>query len=211
MEQTGGLFHPLLSQRIYQSNQGLKLSAQAFWLPKGALICLKSCGLSNDSKVDMKQEELLSFWVRPISPFLPALVSIWLYLSCPSFRSDTSFNSGFQLTGPAKQQGPACPGQSASPHSGGGPWETRQAGCWQAVWGWRLGLMLLLLLSDRQSCLTLMAISVAEFPGPRLLLYSIAAGCHWTGPGAGVGWGSPPVILLLVSHVKLWLLRRLLQ
>lgn len=141
MEQTGGLFHPLLSQGIYPSNQGLKLSAQAFWLPKGAFICLKSRGLPNDSKVDMKQEELLSFWVRPVSPssapppFLPALVSIWLYLSCPSFQSDTSFNSGFQLTGPAKSQGPACPGQSASPHSG--RWTLEN----QAGWALTGGLM----------------------------------------------------------------------
>lgn len=57
MYQTGGLFHPLLSQRIYQSNQGLKLSAKAFGLPKGVFICLKSRRLSNGSKVDMKQKQ----------------------------------------------------------------------------------------------------------------------------------------------------------
>lgn len=56
MYQTGGLFHPLLSQRIYQSNQGLKLSAKAFRLPKGAVICLKSRRLSSDSTVDKKQK-----------------------------------------------------------------------------------------------------------------------------------------------------------
>lgn len=132
MYQTGGLFHPLLSQRIYQSNQGLKLSAKAFRLPKGALICLRSRRRPNDSKADMKQGRSCCFLgeapgaagptivppARLPPPALSPRVSIWLYLSCPSFQSDTSFTSGFQLTGPAARRGPACPGQSASPHSG---------------------------------------------------------------------------------------------
>lgn len=134
MYQTGGLFHPLLSQRIYQSNQGLKLSAKAFGLPKGVFICLKSRRLSNGSKVDMKQKQscflsgggpgsrgqalLVGSPQLSTPPSLLPLVFIWLCLSVPNFQSGTSFTSGFQLTGPAKRQGPACPSRSANPHSG---------------------------------------------------------------------------------------------
>lgn len=74
-----------------------------------------------------------------------------------------------------------------------------------------IGLLWLLLPSDRQACLTLMAISAAEFPGPRLLLCKIAAGCHLAGRGASPGWGGLPAILLLVPHVQLGLLRKQLQ
>lgn len=54
MYQTRGLFYPSLSQRLYQSNQGLKLAAKAVCHPKGELICLKSFRLPNDSNIDMK-------------------------------------------------------------------------------------------------------------------------------------------------------------
>lgn len=141
MYQTGGLFHPLLSQRIYQSNQGLKLSAKAFRLPKGAVICLKSRPLSSDSTVDKKQKRsgglaggaphrpqqqqralLASFPQLPTPPPLPPLVFIWLHLSGPHFQSSTSSASGFQLTGPTKHPSPACRSQCADPGSGrGGP------------------------------------------------------------------------------------------
>lgn len=126
MYQTGGLFHPLPSQRIYQSNQGLKLSAKAFGLPKGAVICLKSRQLSSDSKVDTTQKQsrfrpgggpaarspqLSTPTLSPAHPDLAALVR-------PRFQSSTRFTSGSQLTGPAKRQGPACQSQSADPCSG---------------------------------------------------------------------------------------------
>lgn len=54
MYQTRGLFYPSLSQRVYQSNQGLKLAAKAVCHTKGEFICLKSFRLPNDSNIDMK-------------------------------------------------------------------------------------------------------------------------------------------------------------
>lgn len=54
MYQTRGLFYPSLSQRVYQSNQGLKLAAKAVFHPKGEFIRLKSFRLSNDSNIDVK-------------------------------------------------------------------------------------------------------------------------------------------------------------
>ena len=54
MYQTRGLFYPSLSQRVYQSNQGLKLAAKAVCHPKGEFIRLKSFRLPNDSNIDMK-------------------------------------------------------------------------------------------------------------------------------------------------------------
>lgn len=54
MYQTRGLFYPSLSQRVYQSNQSLKLAAKAGCHPKGEFIRLKSFRLPNDSNIDMK-------------------------------------------------------------------------------------------------------------------------------------------------------------
>lgn len=68
-----------------------------------------------------------------------------------------------------------------------------------------------LLPSDRQSCLTLIAISAAAFPETGLLLCKLVAGCpSWPGGGCGVEKGLP-IILLLVPHVKVPLPRRQLQ
>lgn len=130
MYQTGGLFHPLLSQRIYQSNQGLKLSAKAFQPPKGVFICLKSCRLSNDSEADIKQKScFLSARASAVKgptgqPPLPApssgprpslapLAFIWLRLSCPSFQNDTRFISGLHLTDSTEHQSLSCLSQSS--------------------------------------------------------------------------------------------------
>lgn len=74
-----------------------------------------------------------------------------------------------------------------------------------------IGLLQLLLPSDRQAYLTLMAISAAEFPGPRLPLCKMAAGCHLAGHGASPGWGGLPASLLLIPHVQLGLPRKQLQ
>lgn len=64
MYQTRGLSYPSLSQRVYQSNQGLKLAAKAVCHTKGEFICLKSSRLPNDSNIDMKQ----CFLLFPLSP-----------------------------------------------------------------------------------------------------------------------------------------------
>lgn len=67
MYQTRGLFYPSLSQRLYQSNQGLKLAAKAVCHPKGELICLKSFRLPNDSNIDMKHNRHC-FLLFPLAP-----------------------------------------------------------------------------------------------------------------------------------------------
>lgn len=216
MYQTGGLFHPLLSQRIYQSNQGLKLSAKAFWPPEGAFICLKSLRLPNGSKVDIreKRSNFPSGWgpdsrepLPPSSATPPTLSSSsCLYLAIlviHQFPKRHQLRLWISADRACQMPGLPVPANPLTLTQEGTPWETRPAGRWQAVWWWRLRLLLLLLPSDRQSCLTLIAISAAEFPAPGLPLYKIAAGCHWTSRG-----GSLPVILLLVPHVKLWLPRR---
>lgn len=106
MYQTGGLFHPLLSQRIYQSNQGLKLSAKAFWLPKGTFICLKSRGLPSDRGLICNgRGSASSLWKcpphsvpwllpAPLTSF-PLLVFLWLPLSGPHFQMSPSSPLGF--------------------------------------------------------------------------------------------------------------------
>lgn len=94
---------------------------------------------------------------------LPPLVFIWLHLSSPNFQSGPS--SGSQLTGPAKRQGPGSPSQSADPHSGWRALGSQRAGVDRRLDGGDRGSRCR---SDRQSCLTLMAISAAEFPGTRL-------------------------------------------
>lgn len=67
MYQTRGLFYPSLSQRVYQSNQGLKLAAKAVCHPKGEFICSKSFRLPNDSNIDMKHNRhcFLLFLLSP--------------------------------------------------------------------------------------------------------------------------------------------------
>lgn len=67
MYQTRGLFYPSLSQRVYQSNQGLKLAAKAVCHTKGEFICLKSFRLPNDSNIDMKHNRhcFLLFLLSP--------------------------------------------------------------------------------------------------------------------------------------------------
>ena len=77
-----------------------------------------------------------------------------------------------------------------------------------------IGLLWSLLLSDRQACFTLMAISAAEFPG----LDCGSARLQRAGSGLSPSWlrgpcrpGGLPVILLLVPHARLSLLRRQLQ
>lgn len=94
MYQTRGLFYPSLSQRVYQSNQGLKLAAKAVCHPKGEFICLKSFLLPNDSNIDMKHNRhcFLLFLLSPCplsfsAPSGPCLFgrrwsSGW-YLPCP--------------------------------------------------------------------------------------------------------------------------------
>lgn len=110
MYQTGGLFHPLLSQRIYQSNQGLKLSAKAFQLPKGTFICLKSRGLPSDRGLICNGRGPASSLEGPAgrSPLtlsstptsLPLLVFLWLHLSCPYFPMSPSSPLGFGWQAP---------------------------------------------------------------------------------------------------------------
>lgn len=67
MYQTRGLFYPSLSQRVYQSNQGLKLAAKAVCHTKGEFICLKSFRLPNDSNIDMKHNRHCFFVVPSLS------------------------------------------------------------------------------------------------------------------------------------------------
>lgn len=219
MYQTGGLFHPLLSQRIYQSNQGLKLSAKAFRLPKGAFICLKSRRLSNDSEVDMKQKRSYfpSGWgpsnrkpagQHPHPPFLLLSLSGWT-CHAPSSKMTWALPLDFSSRAPPNTRALPIPASALTIRKVrlGNPTGWR----WQAVWWWQTGPLLSLLPSDRQSCLTLMAISAAEFPETGLLLYKLAAGCHsWPWGRHGVEEGLP-VILLLVPHVEVPLPRRQLQ
>lgn len=120
---TGGLLHPLLSQRIYPSNQGLKLSAKAGLLPKGAFICLKSGRLANDRGADMRQKKgrVLSeqglggrgtHWPttgpapdqHPLTSLPPPV--FYLQPSACLFSKQHWLSSPFQLTGPSKCQDP---------------------------------------------------------------------------------------------------------
>lgn len=86
MYQTRGLFYPSLSQRVYQSNQGLKLAAKAVCHTKGEFICLKSFRLPNDSNTDMKHNRHCFFVVPslslppslPCSRMLPVWDKLWL-------------------------------------------------------------------------------------------------------------------------------------
>lgn len=73
MYQTRGLFYPSLSQRVYQSNQGLKLAAKAVCHPKGEFICLKSFWLPNDSNIDVEHNRhcFLLFLLPPPLPLTP--------------------------------------------------------------------------------------------------------------------------------------------
>lgn len=175
MYQTGGLFHPLSSQRIYQSNQGLRLSAKAFGLPKGAAICLKSRRLSSDSKVDRTQKPSC-FLPRggpaarsppaqhpTLSPFsrldLAALVRppfpkqhplpLWISADRPR-----------QTPGPCLSEPIGCPSLRKV-----GPRSLTSGLALTGILTVAIGLLWSLLLSDRQACFTLMAISAAEFPG----------------------------------------------
>lgn len=143
MYQTGGLFHPLLSQRIYQSNQGLKLSAKAFWLPKGTFICLKSHGLPSDRELICNGRGSASSLEVPTGWCPPTLASTPTYFSSPClsltalvrppFSNVTLFTSGFRLTGPTEHRNPSCLSQSTNPHWGQGAWP------WQTLWWWRRG------------------------------------------------------------------------
>lgn len=67
MYQTRGLFYPSLSQRVYQSNQSLKLAAKAGCHPKGEFIRLKPSRLPNDSNIDMKHNRHC-FFLAPSPP-----------------------------------------------------------------------------------------------------------------------------------------------
>lgn len=110
MYQTGGLFHPLLSQRIYQSNQGLKLSAKAFQLPKGTFICLKSRGLPSDRGLICNRRGRASSLEGPTGwppltlsstpTSLPLHVLLWLHLSWPYFQMSPSSPLGFSWQAP---------------------------------------------------------------------------------------------------------------
>lgn len=80
MYQTSGLFYPSLSQRVYQSNQGLKLAAKAVCHTKGEFICLKSFRLPNDSNIDMKHNRhcFLLFLLSPcLPPFSYSPLPLW--------------------------------------------------------------------------------------------------------------------------------------
>lgn len=124
MYQTRGLFYPSLSQRVYQSNQGLKLAAKAVCHPKGEFICLKSFWLLHDSNIDVEHNRhcFLLFLLPPsfplhpstpcisgtrrsssLTPALPPLPASqrWMQLSGPGWRH-TQFTSGCEMTGPAR-------------------------------------------------------------------------------------------------------------
>lgn len=89
MYQTRGLFYPSLSQRVYQSNQGLKLAAKAVCRTKGEFICLKSFRLPNDSNIDMKHNRHC-FLLLLLSP-----------CPLPSPTHGPSLGEGAALTGPS--------------------------------------------------------------------------------------------------------------
>lgn len=94
MYQTRGLFYPSLSQRVYQSNQGLKLAAKAVCHPKGEFICLKSFRLPNDSNIDMKHNRhcFLLFLLSPCPlSFSP---------ECRHCLCGRRWSSGWYLPGP---------------------------------------------------------------------------------------------------------------
>lgn len=166
MYQTGGLFHPLLSQRIYQSNQGLKLSAKAFWLPKGTFICLKSRGLPSDRRLICNGRGSVSSLEVPTGRCPPDSCQRPHHFSSPClsptalvrppFSNVTIFTSGFRLTGPTEYHNPSCLSQSTNPHWGQGALMVTA------------GLLLSLLFSDSLSCSAVMAISTARFPGQGL-------------------------------------------
>lgn len=98
MYQTRGLFYPSLSQRVYQSNQGLKLAAKAVCHTKGEFICLKSFRLPNDSNIDMKHNRhcflvVPSLSLPPSFPYSRTLppwekVQLWS-LPCPPAVPDS--------------------------------------------------------------------------------------------------------------------------
>lgn len=79
MYQTRGLFYPSLSQRVYQSNQGLKLAAKAVCHTKGEFICLKSFRLPNDSNIDMKHNRhcFVLFLLSLPPPFSCSPLPLW--------------------------------------------------------------------------------------------------------------------------------------
>lgn len=116
MYQTRGFFYPSLSQRVYQSNQGLKLAAKAVCHPKGEFICLKSFRLPNDSNIDMEHNRhCFLLFLLPPAPFIfllkadiassaegeaqagtsPALP--WLSASHTGLRLDAAVRTGFQM------------------------------------------------------------------------------------------------------------------
>lgn len=137
MYRTGGLFHPLLSQRIYQSNQGLKLSAKAFRLPKGAFICLQSHRPSNDSEADMKQKR--TCFLSGVGPAAQAPLAtpcpIWrpqplilLSLSgctCHApFSKMTRLHLWMSADRPHRAPGPCLSEPVLRPFKEGTPWES---------------------------------------------------------------------------------------
>lgn len=193
MYQTGGLFHPLLSQRIYQSNQDLKLSAKAFQLPKGTFIWLKSRGQPSDRGLICSRRGAASSLEGPTGWSPPTLSSTSMLSLSLSFSDCTCHGPIFKchhlnlwVSADRSHQAPEL--ILSEPIR----WPSLRSGC-QALTGTLMVMVepppappLSLLFSDISSCSTVMAISAACLPGCAVLVR--AMGCGPVGQ-EGLNWG----------------------
>lgn len=183
MYRTGGLFHPLLSQRIYQSNQGLKLSAKAFQLPKGTFIWLKSHGQPSDRGLICNRRGPASSLEGPTGWSPLTLSGTRMLLLSLSFSDCTCHGPIFEchhlnlwVSADRPHWAPE-PILSEPIH-----WPSLGSGC-QELTGTLMvmvGPPLSLLFSDSSSCSTAIVISAAQLPGCTVLVR--AMGCGSVGP-----------------------------